>query len=104
MALFNSVPDANEFIASLIARQATLQAAPLSALERKMLYFSETGWTLPDMVQTVADFERDCVEADYEKKITTLIGTRLKDLKKAWCEAVRILRQEDRYVLVMIDG
>jgi hypothetical protein len=63
------------------------------------------------MVQTVADFERDCVEADYEKKITTLIGTRLKDLKKgnknelqAWCEAVRILRQEDRYVLVMIDG
>ncbi len=110
MPRFSGVRDASEFLVSLIAKQATQQGEPLSAVEREMLYFSETGWTLPGMPQTVATFERNCVEGDYEKKISKLVASLLKGLKKgskeelaAWCEAVRVLRQEDRYLLVMID-
>jgi len=110
MSQFGGVRDASEFIVSLIDRQAIQLGEPLSTVEREMLYFSETGWTLPGMMQTAATFERDYVEAAYEKKIANLVASVLRELKRgskeelaAWCEAVRILRKEDRYLLVMID-
>ncbi len=114
MSQFSGVRDASEFIVSLIDslidRRAIQLGEPLSTVEREMLYFSETGWTLPGMMQTAATFERNYVEGDYEKKIANLIASVLRELKKgskeelaAWCEAVWILREEDRYLLVMID-
>ena len=38
-----------------------------------MLYFSETDWTLPDIMQVNDEFDRDYDQDEYEKKITHLI-------------------------------
>src|SRR5277367_4567994 len=43
------IREAKVFLASRITEEAERQGAPLSETERKMLYFSPTGWTLEDM-------------------------------------------------------
>ena len=50
MARFGSAREAKEFLISRIVDQAQRDGVPLSEVERKMLYFSETGWTLPDIM------------------------------------------------------
>jgi hypothetical protein len=55
---FSDVRDAKEYLIDRVVDEAQLQGMPLSDLERKMLYFSETGWTLPDMEEVNAAFER----------------------------------------------
>ena len=74
-----------------------------------MLYFSETGWTLSDMPETAAAFDREYEEAAYEEKVAGLIRRihdRLKkgspDERGAWAEAIRIVSQDDRYLAIMI--
>jgi hypothetical protein len=57
--LFHGAREAKEFLASRIVEEAVRECTPLSEVERKMLYFSETDWTLPD-IDTVSDlFDRD---------------------------------------------
>ena len=75
-----------------------------------MLYFSETGWTLPDMAEVKATFDRDYNQRRYERKIAGLIrqirATQQegdKSALRAWDEAVRRIWDEDHYLLVMID-
>ena len=48
---FPSAREAKEFLVARIVEEARREGVPLSEVERKMLYFSETGWTLPDMMQ-----------------------------------------------------
>ena len=40
---------AKEFIVQCIVDEAQREGVPLTETERKMLYFSETHWTLPDI-------------------------------------------------------
>ena len=40
----------------------------------RMLYFTETGWTLPDMKQVSSDFDRDYDQGEYEQKIGGLVS------------------------------
>jgi hypothetical protein len=87
-----------------------LQARWLSEVERKMLYFSETAWTLPDIAEVNEAFDRECDQAEYEAKIRHLIRElRARDRKdnpeefKAWTEAVRTLGREDYYLLALIE-
>jgi hypothetical protein len=47
MARFGNAREAKEFLISRIAEQAQRAGEPLSEIERKELYFSESGWTLP---------------------------------------------------------
>jgi hypothetical protein len=42
---FSSAREAKEFLVERIVSQAQHDAVALSDIERKMLYFSETGWT-----------------------------------------------------------
>lgn len=76
-----------------------------------MLYFSESGWTLPNIDQISDSFDRDYDQAQYEKKIGTLIRNfRAKARKdnqtefETWKQAVKTLRREDHYLLVLIDA
>jgi hypothetical protein len=76
-----------------------------------MLYFSETAWTLPEIAEVNDAFDRDYSQKEYEQKIAGLIRkiqassrTRNKDELDTWTEAVRILRREDHYLLVMLDA
>src|ERR1041385_7920039 len=75
-----------------------------------MLYFSETAWTLPDILEVNAKFDHQCNQEEYEKKIGGLIRNSRKRAHKddkqefdAWSEAIRMLSKEDHYLLVM-DG
>jgi len=60
--------DAKEFLVSQIAGEAERQGQPLSDLERKMLYFSESGWTIPDALDVSDAFDREYNSDEYEKE------------------------------------
>jgi hypothetical protein len=106
---FASARDAKEFLASRIVAEAQREGSPLSEVERKMLYFSETAWTLPDIMEVNDTFDREYDQAVYEKKIAKLIrkiraSARAdnQDESDAWTEAVHTLGREDHYILVLI--
>jgi hypothetical protein len=108
MDRFSDDREALDFIASQIADQAQRDGVPLSEVERKMLYFSETAWTLPDILEVSDEFDRDYDQGVYEKKISQLIKKAVSDARKqqrekfeSWTEAIRRLSKEDRFLLVM---
>lgn len=51
MKAFHSGREAKEFLISELVAEAQRENVPLSEIERKMLYFTESGWTLPDMMK-----------------------------------------------------
>ena len=78
-------------------------------VECKMLYFTESGWTLPDMVAVSEDFDGKYNQNEYEGRIARLIRNADKHDRKesrdeydTWCAAFRFLRREDHYISVMI--
>ena len=105
MNRFSTERDAKEFLVEVLVREAATQGSPLADIERKMLYFSETGWT-PDDVAEVADtFDREYDQATFERKIAKLSKAARSRMGKdgsAWSEAVRRLAEGDHYILVMI--
>jgi hypothetical protein len=111
MTTFTSAHEAKEFLIDLIVQEAQQESVPLSETERKMLYFSETASTLPDIWRVNEDFDRDYDQDEYEKKIGSLVWDLRERLKKenadelkTWDAAVRQLRSEDHYLLVVIDA
>jgi hypothetical protein len=109
MQTFSTDREAKEFLISRIVAQAQREGVSLSEIERKMLYFSETGWTLPDMMEVDEAFDREYDDAEYELKVGKLSDNFLAEVRSndpdelnAWNEAVRTLREEDPYLLVLI--
>jgi hypothetical protein len=107
--MYANARDAKEFLVSRIVDESEREGVPLSEIERKMLYFSETGWSLPDMLEVNAEFDRDYDSGEYEQKIAGLIrnlraGMRERNTRESedWEVAVRVLSQEDHYLLVLI--
>ena len=107
MSRFATVRDAKEYLIGRIVEQAHRDGVPLSDIERKMLYFSETGWTMPDMMEVSRDFDEHYDQDEYESKIGGIVR-RICDQADGqhgeWSEAVQRLRDEDHYLLVLIDG
>ena len=74
-----------------------------------MLYFSETEWTLPGMLEINMEFERDYDDREYERKIVGLIRKiELRDAgdeeqQRTWDEAVAKLVEGDNYLSLMLD-
>lgn len=102
---FATSRDAKEFLVGRILEQAQRGGIALTEVERKMLYFSETGWTLPDIAAVNTVFDRDYNRVAYEGKIAVIV----REIRETnagegpWDEALRMLREEDHYLLVMID-
>jgi hypothetical protein len=106
MSPFRTVRDAKEYLIQRILMQADRADIPLSEIERKMLYFSESGWTLPGMMAISEEFDQTYDQDEYEGKISQVVR-RIQDLPKdsdadKWDEAVRRLQGEDHYLLVLI--
>jgi hypothetical protein len=106
---FTNDHEALDFVSSRIANEAQLDGVPLSEVERKMLYFSETAWTLPDIWEVSDEFDRDYERVEYEKKISKLTKKAVARAHNdnpedfaAWTSAIRRLRENDRYLLVMV--
>ena len=101
--------EAKEFLISKIAIEMQRENVPLSETERKMLYFTETGRTLPDIAQVNDEFDRNYDQSEYENKIATIIANAYKrilqdspDEYDKWWAAVRLLQREDHYVSLLI--
>ena len=108
MHQFPNIRDAKEYLIGRILAQADRDGISLSDVERKMLYFSETGWTLPNMMVISEDFDRNYNQDEYEAKIGGVIRHVLDGIAgqrgdDGWNEAVRRLGSEDHYLLVLID-
>ncbi|HTU41911.1 MAG TPA: hypothetical protein VMF10_09390 [Candidatus Aquilonibacter sp.] len=109
MKAFHSGQDAKEFLIAQIVEEAQRENIPLSEVERKMLYFTESGWTLPDIMKVSEDFDREYDQAEYERKIAKLVTKADRRMRKSsgdnyerWWAAIRFLQREDHYVSVMI--
>jgi hypothetical protein len=109
MNRFQTVREAKEYLIRRIVAQAHRDSIPLSDIEQKMLHFSETGWTLPNMMEISQEFDQTYEQDEYESKIGQIIR-RIHDQLDAnfddngWGEALKRLREEDHYLLVLIDG
>jgi hypothetical protein len=106
---FHSGRKAKELLIPTRVAEAQRQNVVLSEIERKMLYFSESGWTLPDMTSVYEEFDRQYEQDEYERKIAGLIRKADKHARKesrdeyeAWWAAVRFLKREDHYISGMI--
>lgn len=64
---------AKEYLISQIVEEAQKENIHLSEIERKMLYFTETQETPPDMSDINDQFERGYDSSEYEKKIANLV-------------------------------
>jgi len=74
-----------------------------------MLYFTESGWTLPDIMKVNEDFDREYDQDKYEQKIAKLVRETDRQIRKTsredyerWWAAIRFLQREDHYLSVMI--
>lgn len=108
---FKTIRDAKDFLAGKIVEEAGRERVLLTEVERKMLYFTETGWTLPDMKEVSAEFDQSYDQGEYERKIGGLAATlqaRLEvegeQARETWDRAIEKLSQGDHYVLVLVDA
>ncbi len=103
MRPFETQRDAKEFLVGEIVSEAERQGQPLTDIERKMLYFSETDWTLPDIADVAETFDREYDRAEYERKIAKLAqAARNQGDRSIWSAAVARLAEGDHYLLVMV--
>ena len=111
MARFETDRDAKEYLIGRIVAAAKHEGVTLSKTERQMLYFSESGWTLPGMLAVNDQFERNYDENKYQLKIAGLVrkiqesneaNSRLE--METWDDAVLKLSEGDHYLLVLIDA
>jgi len=72
MANIKGVRAAKDYLANLIAEQAEREGAPLTEVERKMLYFTEDGGLSKEMSAVNAEFDRDFDQDAYERRINRL--------------------------------
>jgi hypothetical protein len=104
-----TVREAKDYLAGKIVAEAKREGNPLTEVERKMLYFSETDWTLPRMLEINAEFERDYDSREYERKIAGLIRKiEARDAgdeqgQRTWDQAVEKLSEGDNYLSIMLD-
>lgn len=109
MAEFQSGREAKEFLISKIVEEARRENISLSETERKMLYFTESGWTLPDIAKVSEEFDREYEQDAYEQKIAMIVAKTYRNILQhsrdeydKWCAAVHFLKREDHYISVMI--
>ncbi len=110
MPAFKTEREAKEYLVGRIVAQARREGVSLTEVERKMLYFAEAGWTLPNMSDVNEEFERDYDNHEFEQKIAGLVR-RIEEANKAsgwleqeaWDDAVIKLSEGDHYLLVLLD-
>ena len=97
-----------EFIAPRIVEEAERESAPLTDLERKMLYVSAVDEST-DVTSTCEQFDPVYDQNQYEKKIARLIKKADRRLRAEnreeydrWRNAARLVAATDHYLSVMI--
>jgi hypothetical protein len=104
--LFNS-REAKAFVISRIVQESLRRGTPLAEPERRQLDFSED----PDELDGVPGEIAEPVDPEgYERKIAQLVRGADREARRAggeeyesWRSAIRLLKQRDNYIGVMID-
>ena len=102
---------AKDFLLQRAAEQAALENVPLSDLEKRMMYFTESDPASCDNpIDLNGEFEEKYDTEEYEIKISRLLHHAYKRLKHEdaaklsnWNEAIHTLRKGDHYILVLLD-
>lgn len=102
------VNEAKAFLVHQTADQAQREGVPLSDLEKRMIYFTESEDATENPIELNEEFESQYNTTEYETKIARLLIHAYRRLKKEqpetarlWDEAIRELRKGDHYILVM---
>jgi len=103
--------EAKDFLVAQTAEQAVLEGVPLSDLEKRMMYFTESGYVPEDPIKLNDEFEAEYDTEEYEAKISRLLHHAYQRLRKEndaarknWDLAITCLRRGDHYLLVMWDS
>jgi hypothetical protein len=102
---------AKDFLSQQAAEQATLDNTPLSDIEKRMMYFTESDpKSCDDPLALNGEFEAQCDTAEYEAKMSRLLQDAYQRLKSedparkdTWDQAIHELRKGDHYLLVFWD-
>jgi hypothetical protein len=104
------VLEAKDFLVQQTAAQAAMENVPLSNLEKRMMYFTETDECPEDPIALNDAFEAEYDTDEYEAKISKLLHHAYQRLRKEndaarknWDLAIKCLRRGDHYLLVMWD-
>lgn len=104
------VREAKDFLVAQTAEQAALEGVPLSDIEKRMMYFTESGYVPEDPIKLYEEFEAENDSDKYEAKISGLLHHAYRRLRKEndvarknWDVAIKCLRRGDHYLLVMWD-
>jgi hypothetical protein len=104
------IREAKDFLVAQTAEQAAIEGVPLSDLERRMMYFTESGYAPEDPIKLYEEFEAENDSDKYEAKISGLLHHAYRRLRKEndaarknWDLAIKCLRRGDHYLLVMWD-
>jgi len=99
--------EAKRFLVEQTAEQAALENVPLSDLEKRMMYFTETGECPEDPIALNDAFEAEYDTPVYEKKISRLMARAYRRIKRdnpeklrLWSEAFGVLGKGDHYLLL----
>ena len=100
--------EAKDFLVQQTAEQAALENVLLSDLEKRMMYFTETGECPEDPIALNDAFEAKYDTDEYEAKISKLMHHAYQRIRKEnpdaarkWKEAMRHLSKGDHYLLVL---
>src|SRR5690242_8007511 len=102
------VLEAKDFLVQQTAEQAALENVPLSDLEKRMMYFTETGECPEDPIALNDAFEAEYDTDEYEAKVSKLMHHAYQRIRKEnpealhrWKEAMKELSKGDHYILVL---
>lgn len=105
-----NVREAKDFLVAQTVEQAALEGVPLSGLEKRMMYFTETGECPEDPLALNEEFEKEYETDEYETKLKKLLANahlRLKEERSPavaqWDESLKALDQTDDYILILCD-
>jgi hypothetical protein len=100
--------EAKDFLVRQTVEQATLENVPLSDLEKRMMYFTETGECPEDPSAPNDSFEAAYDATEYEAKISKLMHHAYQRIRKEnsetarrWKEATKQLSKGDHYLLIL---
>src|SRR5215472_2831572 len=104
------VLEAKDFLVQQTAEQAALENVPLSDLEKRMMYFTETGECPEDPIALNEAFEAQYDTDEYEAKVSRLMHhAYLRNNKenpealRRWKESMKELSKGDHYILVLCE-
>jgi hypothetical protein len=102
---------AKDFLVAQASEQAALEGIPLSDLEKRMMYFTESdASSCENPIALNEEFEAQYDTTEYETKLSQILHHAYKRLKREdpekvrnWDQCIQALRKDDHYILVLWD-